>query len=449
MIGLYKELEKREKAFNPVNIGLIGAGQMGTDVIAETSIMKGIEVIAACDIDLQKARDAYRIGKINDDVDETTTPEKADRLIESGRKIITRDYRVVTDMHNIDVVLEATGVPEIGTQVALRTIRNRKHLSMMNVETDITVGPLLKWYAEKNGVVYSLAAGDEPSACKELYDFALALGFTIVAAGKGKNNPLDIHAKPTDEKWTQEASRRGLTPNMLIEFIDGSKTMIEMASLSNATGLVPDIRGMHGQNTNYEELNKVFSLKRDGGILHKMGVVEYGIGKIAPGVFVVFSTEHPRLREALILRNMGTGPYYTLFRPYHLCSIEVPLSCALQVIHKRSNMAPLDRLVSEVFATSKQELHTGDVLDGIGGSTFYSIIDTYEIAKKEGLLAIGLAKGACMIHSLPIDTPITYNDVELHEPSTILDLRRLQDAWMSHEIDEEGLLKAIDILVNN
>ena len=54
-----------------------------------------------------------------------------------------------------------------------------------------------------------------------------------------------------------------------------------------------------------------------------------------------------------------------------------------------------------------------------------------------------------MIHSLPIDTPITYNDVELHEPSTILDLRRLQDAWMSHEIDEEGLLRAIDILVNN
>ena len=127
---------------------------------------------------------------------------------------------------------------------------------MMNVETDITVGPLLHWYARRKGVLYALAAGDEPAACKELYDFAEALGFTIVAAGKGKNNPLDRHAKPTDEKWAKEAQRRGLNPNMLIEFVDGSKTMIEMAAVSNATGLVPDVRGMHGPKTTRDKLQR-------------------------------------------------------------------------------------------------------------------------------------------------------------------------------------------------
>ena len=85
-----------------------------------------------------------------------------------------------------------------------------------------------------------------PPPARSLYDFAEALGFTIVAAGKGKNNPLDRHAKPTDEAWAKEAARRGLNPNMLIEFVDGSKTMIEMAAVSNATGLIPDVRGMHG-----------------------------------------------------------------------------------------------------------------------------------------------------------------------------------------------------------
>ena len=109
-----------------------------------------------------------------------------------------------------------------------------------------------------------------------------------------------------------------------------------------------------------------------------MGVVDYGIGHVAPGVFLIVRTDHPRLREAMILRDMGNGPYYTLFRPFHLCSIEVPLTCAMLTIRKQSNMVPLDHLVSEVFAVAKHDLYAGDVLDAIGGTTYYSLIDTYE-----------------------------------------------------------------------
>src|SRR6185436_16649368 len=137
------------------------------------------------------------------------------------------------------------------------------------------------------------------------------------------------HGTPTDPAIMADAARRGLSPNMLIEFIDGSKTMIEMAAVSNATGLVPDVRGMHGPITEHSLLNQTFALQAEGGVLSKMGVVDYGIGRVAPGVFVIVHTKHPRLREALILRDMGNGPYYTLFRPFHLCSIEVPLTCAM------------------------------------------------------------------------------------------------------------------------
>jgi predicted homoserine dehydrogenase-like protein len=446
MIGLNEDLKQRAKAGKPVKIGLIGAGQMGVDVVATIKMMQGIEVVIAADIDPERARKAYEKGQLEDEVVEVKSVNEADSAVLAGKKIFTTDYRIVCDMQTVDVMLEATGVPEIGAKAALRSAKNGQQLAMMNVETDITVGPILNWYARQMGVLYALAAGDEPAACKELFDFADACGFNIVAAGKGKNNPLDRYAKPTEKKWADEAARRGLSPNMLIEFVDGSKTMIEMAAVSNATGLIPDVRGMHGPQTTRDKLNQVFTLKKDGGILNKTGVVDYGIGGVHPGVFLIVTTPNPRLRQALVYRDMGNGPYYTLFRPFHLCSIEVPLTCALLEIRKQSNMVPLNRLNSEVFAVAKQDLSPGEYLDGIGGCTFYSLIDEYEIARQENFLPIGLAKHAKVIHPVKRDIPITYDDVQIHEPSTVLDLRRLQDLWMEGLIRKSELIQKINKL---
>ncbi len=448
MIGLNEELEQREAAGNPVQIGLVGAGQMGTDVVATTKMMKGVRVVVTADIDIERAISAYKIAQIPGDVAIVDTSAQADEAVAAGKLVAARDYRVVTGMKTVQVMLEATGVPEIGARAALRAARAGQDLAMMNVETDITVGPILHWYARQKGVLYALAAGDEPAACKELYDLAMAMGFTVVVAGKGKNNPLDRHASPADPAIQKEAARRGLSPNMLVEFVDGSKTMIEMAAVSNATGLVPDVRGMHGPNTDRDHLQHTFALKEDGGILNRMGVVDYGIGRVAPGVFLVVRTDHPRLREAMVLRDMGNGPYYTLFRPFHLCSIEVPLTCAMLGIRKQSNMVPLNRLVSEVFAVAKHDLQPGDTLDAIGGTTYYSLIDTYKNAKAECLLPIGLAKGAKVLRTVKMDAPITCADVEI-QPSTVYCLRQLQEQWFEGKHSEAQLLEAVDALAND
>lgn len=445
MIGLHEELEQREASGRPVRVGLVGAGQMGTDVVATTSMMRGVRVVVSADIDLARARDAYRIGQVEGEVVEAGSAAEADAAVAAGKLVATADFRVVTDMRSVDVMLESTGVPEVGALAALRSARSGHDLAMMNVETDITVGPILDWYARRKGVIYALAAGDEPAACKELYDLAVAMGFTVVAAGKGKNNPLDRHATPTDPAVRQEAARRGLSPNMLIEFVDGSKTMIEMAAVSNATGLVPDVRGMHGPETDRDHLAETFRLVEDGGLLQRSGVVDYGVGHVAPGVFLIVRTDHPRLREAMVLRDMGEGPYYTLFRPFHLCSIEVPLTCAMLAIRRRSNMAPRDRLVSEVFAVAKRDLAVGDTLDAIGGTTYYSLIDTYATARAEGLLPIGLAKGARLRRAVAIDQPISSADVEI-APSTVHRLRQLQERWADGLIAEADLESAVDEL---
>jgi predicted homoserine dehydrogenase-like protein len=147
----------------------------------------------------------------------------------------------------------------------------------------------------------------------------------------------------------------------------------------------------------------------------------------------------------MILRDMGNGPYYTLFRPFHLCSIEVPLTCAMITLRKKSNMVPMNRLVSEVFAMAKKDLKTGDVLDMIGGVSYYSLIDTYETSRKENLLPIGLAKGAKVIHDIPMDAPITMADVEVY-PSTVFALWKLQNQWMSGELDESEVFRQIEAI---
>jgi predicted homoserine dehydrogenase-like protein len=208
---------------------------------------------------------------------------------------------------------------------------------------------------------------------------------------------------------------------------------------------VPDVRGMHGPETDRDHLAETFRLREDGGLLGRIGVVDYGIGHVAPGVFLIVRTDHPRLREAMVLRDMGEGPYYTLFRPFHLCSIEVPLTCAMLAIRKRSNMAPLDRLSSEVFAVAKRDLAPGDTLDAIGGTAYYSLIDTYQAARAEGLLPIGLAKGARLVRPVAMDSPISDADVEI-APSTVHRLRQLQERWSDGAISEADLLAAVDQL---
>jgi predicted homoserine dehydrogenase-like protein len=274
-------------------------------------------------------------------------------------------------------------------------------------------------------VVYSWAAGDEPAAILELYRFANALGFEIVAAGKGKNNPLRHDATPDTER--EKATARKMSPRMLCEFVDGSKTAVEMAAVSNATGLVPDLRGMHGARATVAQLTKVFVPQADGGVLAKKGVVDFAIG-VHPGVFLIVTTDNPRIREGLVQRDMGDGPYYTLFRPFHLCSIEVPLTLAQCVLYGESSGHSRGALVSECIAVAKRDLRPGEVLDGIGEYCYRGSIDLAEVARREKLLPLGLAKGCLVKRPVARGAVIGYDDIEEPKGSVLLQLRRIQDS---------------------
>jgi hypothetical protein len=108
------------------------------------------------------------------------------RAISRGQLAVVRSHRDVCTAEGVDVVIDATGNPNVGAEVALATIAAGKHIVMMNVEADVTIGAYLAAKAASAGVVYTLGAGDEPSATMELINFVRGLGYPIVAAGKSR-----------------------------------------------------------------------------------------------------------------------------------------------------------------------------------------------------------------------------------------------------------------------
>ncbi|MFD9901775.1 NAD(P)H-dependent oxidoreductase [Mesorhizobium sp. NPDC059025] len=429
LTGLARDLARRADEGRPVRIGVIGSGEMGTDLVTQGMLMPGIEVCAISTRRPHTAREAIRIAYGDEAMArEAENQAQVTAAIEAGRIAITTNDMLVTNPL-VDVVIDATGKPGVAADFCLSAMEHGKHLVMMNVEADVTIGCLLKKEADRLGVVYSLGAGDEPSSCMELIEFVSALGCTVVAAGKGKNNPLNHDAVPDD--YRAEALARNMNPRMLVEFVDGSKTMVEMCAIANATGLVPDRPGMHGPAANRDELAKVLIPRADGGVLSKKGVVDYTIGKgVAPGVFVIVEATHPRVIERLDDLHVGKGPYYGLFRPYHLTSLEVPLTAARIMLYGKPDMVPLPRPVAEVCAVAKRDLAAGETFDAIGETCYRSWTMTVGEARAEHAVPVGLLEGGKVLKPVKKGELLTAGNAAPDSSTRLYALRRQQDEML-------------------
>ncbi|RCL03979.1 MAG: putative homoserine dehydrogenase [Candidatus Tokpelaia sp. JSC189] len=427
LTGLARDLKKRADSGKSIRIGLIGCGEMGTDLLSGIAQMDGITIGAVVTRTparvLDAAETAYQEKGYASEVENSSAMTQA---MEDGIIAVTADIDLMLQNELIDIVVDATGYPEAGAQIGIKTLENNKHLVMMNVEADVTIGPYLKHEADKRGLVYTLGAGDEPSSCMELIEFVSAMGHKIVAAGKGKNNPLVSDAVP--DGYEEEARRRNMNVRMLVEFIDGSKTMVEMAAIANATGLVPDCPGMHGPQADLDILNRALIPEADGGILKKTGIVDYSTGRhISPGVFVIAEIRHPRIRERMKDLKIGQGPYFTFHRPYHLTAMEVPLTCARVMLYGKPDMVPLEKPVAEVCAIAKKNLRPGDTLDFIGLYTYRAWTMTIEDARAANALPCGLLEGATITDPISKGDLITTQNTTIKPGQWIAELRARQD----------------------
>lgn len=441
-------LAKRAAEGNPIRVGIIGTGKFGAGLVAQISQMQGMDVAAIADINGQNARYAYQSsGAPAEEIRSAETTAELEEAVRAGKPAIVEDGTALADCENIDVVVESTGLPEVGARHAFHALSNHKHVVMVNVEADVTVGPFLRRTADAAGVVYTMADGDQPAVTWNIVDWARSLGLEIVAAGRGTIYFDDDFEGTPDTAaarfgFTQEhIERRTINLKMFNSFRDGTKAQVEMTALANAAGLVPDVRGMHEPSVNLADIPRRFSLREEGGLLGRHGVVELansvaGDGKsmlptpMRMGVFAVVRSEHPFTQEDLAYNGChvgGEGNNFLLYRPYHLVAVPAPLSIARAVFFNAANGSCAPTPTADCIALAKRHLLGGEALDGGGGYTVVGQCEKARVARRERLLPLGLADRAVLKRDIAKGEAIGYDDVDLDEDSFICKMRRLQD----------------------
>jgi predicted homoserine dehydrogenase-like protein len=426
MVIVDSALQRRAAEGRPIRVGMIGAGFMARGIANQIiNSVPGVDLVAISNRSPENAHRCFReAGRT--DVRTASRLGELEDAIAAHIPAITDNPFLLCEAEGIDVLIEATGAIEFGAQVTVKAIECRKDMVSMNAELDGTVGPILKWHADKAGVVLTGCDGDQPGVQLNLYRFVRSIGLTPLVCGniKGLQDP---YRNPT----TQEgfARRWGQQPTMVTSFADGTKISFEQAIVANATGMCVERRGMRGGDFpgHVEELPR--AERYDVEKLRQLGgVVDYLVGaKPGPGVYVLATHDDPKQRHYLNLYKLGEGPLYTFYTPYHLCHFEVPLSAARVVLFRDAVIQPLAGPRVEVVATAKVDLKAGDVIDGLGGYKTYGQAENYAVAHVQDLLPIGLAEGCRVRRDLPRDTVLTYQDVEV-PPGRLCDrLRAEQD----------------------
>lgn len=425
MIIVDTALAKRQAENKPVRVAMVGAGFMAKGIALQIcNYVPGMELVAIANRNIEKAKQAYLDAGVllTKEVDSVTDLEEN---IRKGTHSITDNAILLCEAEGIDAIIEVTGAVEFGTNVAMSAIRNCKHIIMMNAEVDGTVGPILKVYADKAGVVYTNADGDQPGVIMNLFRFVKSLGVKPVLCGniKGLHDP---YRNPT----TQEgfAKKWGQNPSMVTSFADGSKISFEQAIVANGTGMRVAKRGMHGPTVpSGTPLKEVVNLYPLEDLLEGPGIVDYVVGaEPGPGVFVLGTHDHPVQKHYLNLYKLGEGPLYLFYTPYHLCHFEVPMTVARAVLFQDAALTPLGAPCVEVVATAKTDLKAGATLDGIGHYMTYGLCENADTCEKENLLPIGIAEGCILKRDIPKDQVLTYDDVILPEGRLVDKLREEQ-----------------------
>ena len=358
-----------------------------------------------------------------------------------GRVGLTENSRALIGAE-LDVIVECTGIPEVGAAHALWAIEAGHHVVMVTVEADVLVGPLLRQRARRAGVVYSLAYGDQPALVCELIDWALTCGFELVAAGKGtKYLPAYHYSTPETVfghyGFSRQQVKEGVyNARMYNSFLDGTKSAIEMAAIANATGLVPQAKGLGFHPVGVDALAQALKPKSDGGLLSHSGTVEVVsslkrdgepvANDLRWGVYVTFRAGNEYVKQCFGeygLRTDRSGWYASLHRTYHLIGLELGISIASVALRHEPTGSPKG-LFADTPAVAKRNLVPGDVLDGEGGYTVFAKLMPARESLTLQTLPIGLASGIKVVRPVQKDQFLTYSDVEMDERNSVVRLRR-------------------------
>ncbi|PID96411.1 MAG: NAD(P)-dependent oxidoreductase [Actinomycetales bacterium] len=422
MIIIDTELARREAEGSPVRVALVGGGYMARCIALQfLTAGTGMRLVAIANRTVDKARRAFA----DAGAPEVTSVQSEAQLasaVDSGTPAVTDDAGLLCRSAHVDVVIEATGHVEFGTQVCFEAITHGKHAVLMGAEVDATVGPILRHYADANGVVFTYTDGDEPGVGMNLARLVSSMGYEPVLMGQLKGF-LDHYRNPETQRPL--ADRLGQNPAVLASFADGSKLALEAAIMGNATGFVPQVRGMHGHAC--ADVKDMLDLFTERDFEHE-GLVEYALGA-APhtGAFVICRNYHPEKRKLMAYLKMGDGPLYLFYQPFHLPPWQILHSVARAALMHDPTITPAGAPVCDTVTYAKRDLRAGERLDGMGGFTGYGLVERAEVCQREDFLPIAVSLDCRLVRDVPKDTPIRYADVEL-PPGRLVDRLREEQA---------------------
>ncbi len=424
---LHTKLENRKE---PIRIAFIGCGKFVSMFLAQYNHLDKIQIDSIVDLNIEQAKKNCN----NSGLDKTTISEI--NFSKSLDEILDR---------NIEIFIEATGNPIVGTVHAVKIIKNKKHIILVNVEADITCGKYLSDIAKENGVICSMAYGDQPSLIIEQIEWARLNGFSVVCAGKGtKYHPTFEYSTP-DTVWghyglTKERAEKesGMNPKMFNSFLCGDKSAIEMCAVSNAANLKCPSNGLTFPHVGVYDIAKKMIPKNDGGLIDFDGQVEVISSidlekKEIPndlrwGVYIVIKAKNEYVKNCFKDYGMVTdssGNYSAIWRPYHYIGLELAQSIYSIALDDRAT-GFTKNYNADVASYAKKDLKVGEKLDGEGGFCARGRLITSEKSKKEKILPLGLTDSAILKRDIKKDKVIKLEDVELNLPREVIEARNYQ-----------------------
>jgi len=431
-------LNRRIQSNRPIRVGLIGAGKFGSMILSQARHIAGLHIAAVADLDSDRAQASF--ARVGWDVKTCFASSPKDALI-SGKTWLTEDAGALCDIEELDCVIEATGHPLAGVRHALMAIAAKKHVVMVNVEADVLCGPYIAQMAEQQGVVFTMAYGDQPAAICELVDWVRSNGFELVSAGKGMNFEPRYRYSTPDTVWgffgwtDEEVAAGDFNPKMYNSFTDGTKAAIEMAAVANATGLDCPDDGLGFYPAGLHDLASVFRPVSDGGRLPKSGLVDIAasqepdgrevLNNIRFGMFVTFRAPNAYSRDCFKQYGLLTdrsGWYGSMWRPFHMIGLETNTSVLSAVLrHEATGCSRFWQ--GDAVAVAKRDLKAGETLDGEGGYCVWAKAIPARLSHKMNALPIGLAHNVKLKQAVKKDTVVTMDNVELTDVDDILGFR--------------------------
>ena len=391
---------KLEDQKNPIRVAFIGCGKFVSMFLSQYSNLNKIKIDSIVDLNIDQAKkNCLKSGVSEEEVSKINFSTSLDQIID----------------RNIEIFIEATGNPIVGTVHATRILKEKKHLILVNVEADITCGKYLSDLARENRVICSMAYGDQPSLILEQIEWARLNGFEVICAGKGtKYHPSFEYSTP-DTVWghyglTKERaeSESGMNPKMFNSFLCGDKSAIEMCAISNAANLRCPSNGLTFPPVGVYDIAKKLIPKKDGGLIDFEGQVEVissiDLNKkdipndLRWGVYIVIKAQNEYVKNCFKDYGMVTdssGNYSAIWRPYHYIGLELAQSIYSIALDNRAT-GYTKKYNADVASVAKKDLKVGEKLDGEGGFCARGKLITSQNSKNEMILPLGLTDNAIL-----------------------------------------------------